>query len=71
MSNSAGARRELVAAADDFADRLLDARGRLLMHAATAVNDPIDRRGADTRAGGDIGDFWSAFEHRTSLPVHF
>jgi len=53
------------APADDFADRVLDACERLLMYAATPIDDAVDCRRADTRARGHVGDFGSALKQRT------
>ena len=55
------------ASADNLADRFLDARDGLLMHPAAPIDDAIDGRSADARAGGHIGDFGSSVEHTGSL----
>ena len=54
--------------ADDRADRLLDAGHGFLMHAAAAVDHPVDGGGADARTRGDVGDFRSALEHGEHFP---
>jgi len=66
VETSAAARRDPMAeiAPRDFANGIFNPRDRFLMDAAAPVDHPVNRRGADARFGGNIGDLGPAREDR-------